>query len=148
MWRFLWRRKALGEKKSGSPNIRLLGRFLLCEPNRKREQSVFLEKNSCMSSRCSRRHVDFVSHPNCRTDFVHLSQKTKDSRATWSLQKVEWCSSCGDTNDQHQLNIPTVSSFCSSSSFCSNKYLLTWQKFFLNNHNYYGYTDAPFSHEQ
>lgn len=35
--------------------MRLLGRFLLCEPNRKREQSVFLEKNSCVRVRGYRR---------------------------------------------------------------------------------------------
>lgn len=28
------------------PTIRLSGRFLLCDPNRKREQPLFLEKNS------------------------------------------------------------------------------------------------------
>lgn len=40
-----------GKSHSGSPNMRLLGRFLLCEPNRNREQSDFLEKNSCVGRR-------------------------------------------------------------------------------------------------
>lgn len=57
-------RLKVSEREEYLPNIRLLGRFLLWDPNRNREQSVFLEKNSWwrvkMISNTTNKHVEDI----------------------------------------------------------------------------------------
>lgn len=92
----IWRE---GERiEENVPNIRLLGRFLLWEPNRNRELSVFLEKNSWQRVKWwviklenMSWHLIAIKHMRCPMFYlvhlpVMLSPQTAVLCSSWSTE--------------------------------------------------------------